>query len=122
MRASARSGVSFAARGGSNGRALGSLAAPGVAFLDIRSVRVLHVCFDGVRAESLCGGCLGRDDNGDTGLSDRQMADEEARGGRDGSALKRRSAILRLRTFKDLGDAEQGGLARDAGHELQTDG
>src|SRR5260370_22107464 len=115
MRASVGSGISFAARGGSNGRALGSLVASAVALLDIPSVRLLHVCFDGVRAESLCGGCLGRDDNGDTGLRDRQLVDEEARGGRHGSALKRRSAILRLRTLKDLGDAEQGGLAREPG-------
>src|SRR5260370_35144701 len=120
MRASARSGVFFAARGGSNGRALGSLAAPAVALLDIPSVRLLHVCFDGVRAESLCGGCLGRGDNGDTGLRDRQMADEEARGGRDGSARKRRSAILGLARLKDLACAGQGGLGTDVAPGLRT--
>src|SRR5713101_6259840 len=121
MRAGARRGVSFATRGGSGSGTLGSAAAPQVAFLDIPSVRPVHVRFNGLRAKPLRGGCVGRDGNGDVGVCDRQLDYGYARHSGDGSALNRRPAILRLRTLEDFGNAEQDGLARNTGHDLQTD-
>src|SRR6267378_4134452 len=120
MRTGTRRGVPLATRSGGGSGALGSMAAPAVALLDIPSERHLHVRFDCLRAKPLRGGRLRRNGDWDAGICDRRLGDEKARRGRDGSALNRRPAKLRLSTLEDSCNTQQDGLTRDSAHKLYS--
>src|SRR4029077_3273130 len=121
MRTRARRGVSLATRGGSRGGALGGVAPPALALLDIPSIRRLHVRFNGLRAKPLCGGCFWRDGYWDTGVCGRQLDHEDARCSSDPSALNWRPAIERERTLETPGDAQQEVFVGDGANQLKTD-
>jgi len=95
MRTRARRGVSLATRGGSRGGALGGVAPPALALLDIPSIRRLHVRFNGLCAKPLRSGCLWRDGHGDAGIRDWQLDYENERRGGERNALNWRPAIER---------------------------
>ena len=132
-------GISFAACGGSCGVALGSVEAPPVAFLGIPSIRPLHVCFDGVRAESLCGGCVRGNGDRDVRIRDRQLVDEDARRGASASVIRQCAAatenvvglsphlqgwtkFLWTGALKGMADAQQQMFIRYSADQLKTNG
>ena len=79
MRARAWRCVSVAARSGSDGSVVGSVAASPVAVLDFPDVRGVHVYFNGLRPKPLRGGRAGRNADGDFGVLYGSLGDEDTR-------------------------------------------
>ncbi len=78
-------GVSLRACGGVHRCIVGRVAAPPLALLGDATSGDVHVRFDGVGTLSLRGRCIGGNGDGNVGLPDRRLADEDARRSRDGA-------------------------------------
>ncbi len=78
-------GVSLRACGRFGRGLVGRVAAPALALLGDAALGDVHVRFDGVGTLSLRGRCIGGNGDGDVGVPDGRLADEDARRRRDGA-------------------------------------
>ncbi len=93
-----------------------------MALLDVPSVRLVDVRFDGVRAKPLCGRCVRRNGDGNARVCDRQLGDEEARRSGDSPALKQRATELGMCALEGVSDANEKMFISDGADELEADG
>jgi len=93
-----------------------------VAVLGIPSVRLLDVRFDSVRAKPLCGRCVRRNGDGNVGVRDRQLGDEEARRSGDSPALKQRATKLGMCALEGVSDPQEMSFCPTQTDQLQAHG
>src|SRR5216683_2835406 len=87
----------------------------------VPSARLVDVRFDSVRAKPLCGRCVRRNGDGNVGVRDRQLGDEEARRRGDSLALKQRARESGMCALEGVSDANEKIFISDGTNELEAD-